>query len=110
MIVDIDQFQSDLILFIFNRSSTVDGVDVIHEVRHPIASHMASPRGQHAQNPLNATYNTSDGKSSNPIGVTVTDYNPPFGHADVISDITMIEGAQPYIVSGSKDGVIKVWM
>jgi len=48
-------------------------------------------------------------KPSPTLGITLTDYSPPSGHADAISDITMVHGSQPYVISGSKDGVIKVW-
>ena len=47
--------------------------------------------------------------SSPPMGMTLTDYSPPLGHADVVSDLTMVQGSQNYIVSASKEGVVKVW-
>lgn len=73
----------------------MDGVQVIQEV----PSHTATAGGT----------SQSKAKSSPPLGITMTDYSPPAGHADVISDITMVQGSQSYVVSASKDGVVKVW-
>lgn len=72
----------------------MDGVEVIQEFQAP-------PTGTQQQSAAT--------KSSPPLGITMTDYSPPVGHADVISDITMVQGSQSYVVSGSKDGVVKVW-
>ncbi len=48
--------------------------------------------------------------SSPPLGLNMTDYSPPAGHADVVADLTLVQAStQTYLVSASKDGVVKVW-
>lgn len=92
------------------RLRLVDGVEVIQEVDNsssrPPTSHGAKNDGAGG---FGGVHHLSDAKASPTLGITMTDYNPPSGHADVISDVTMVQGSQPYIVSGSKDGVVKVW-
>nr|CAH0112606.1 unnamed protein product [Daphnia galeata] len=91
----------------------VDGVEVIQETQKPssspLASHGVYCDGLGSSPALAGIHNLSNLKASPPLGITMTDYNPPSGHADVISDITMVQGSQSYIVSASKDGVVKVW-
>ena len=91
----------------------VDGVEVIQETQTPsttpVATHGIYSDGLASSSGLGGIHNLSNLKSSPPLGITMTDYTPPSGHADVISDITMVQGSQSYIVSASKDGVIKVW-
>lgn len=91
----------------------VDGVEVIQETQQPcappIATHGVYSDGLGSSPGLAGIHNLSNTKTSPPLGITMTDYNPPSGHADVISDITMVQGSQSYIVSASKDGVVKVW-
>jgi hypothetical protein len=90
----------------------VDGVEVIQEIQ-TIPTNSASSKGHaglNATTGLGAINNLSTVKTTSPpLGITMTDYNPTSGHADVISDVTMVQGTQSYIVSGSKDGVVKVW-
>lgn len=91
----------------------MDGVEVIQETQTTstslTAAHGAYSDGLAPSPDLGRMQNLPNFKSSPPLGITMTDYSPPSGHADVISDITMVQGSQSYIVSASKDGVIKVW-
>lgn len=75
----------------------------------PVATHGIYSDGLASSSALGGIHNLSNLKTSPPLGITMTDYSPPSGHADVISDITMVQGSQSYIVSASKDGVVKVW-
>lgn len=34
---------------------------------------------------------------------------PPAGHRDCITDITLCKASQCFMVSSSRDGVVKVW-
>lgn len=93
----------------------VDGVEVIQEVETspapttPSAGTAALPSTPAGVFNVAPLHNMSSLKTSPPLGITMTDYSPPLGHADVLSDITMVQGSQGYIVSASKDGVVKVW-
>lgn len=89
----------------------MDGVEVIQETQtsSPAITHGAYTDGLAPSPAMGGIHNLSNLKSSPPLGITMTDYSPPSGHADVISDITMVQGSQSYIISASKDGVIKVW-
>ena len=98
----------------FRSLRLVDGVEVIQETQNSAASPgtthgMYGGDGLPAASGMGGMQNPMNLKTSPPLGITMTDYSPPSGHADVISDITMVQGSQPYIVSSSKDGVIKVW-
>ena len=35
--------------------------------------------------------------------------DPPIGHHDVITDIVVCQKVQTFVVTASRDGVIKVW-
>ena len=91
----------------------VDGVEVIQEIQASPTNSTASKghAGLNTTTGLGAINNLSTLKTTSPpLGITMTDYSPNSGHADVISDVTMVHGGtQSYIVSGSKDGVVKVW-
>lgn len=97
-----------------NSLRLVDGVEVIQETQtpsdSPAMSHGVYSDGlAPAPGLVGGIHNLSNLKTSPPLGITMTDYSPPSGHADVISDITMVQGSQSYIISASKDGVVKVW-
>jgi len=81
----------------------VDGVEVIQESQFSVTNPAAGIASGLASDAL------TSGAPSATLGITLTDYSPPSGHADAISDITMVHGSQPYVISASKDGVIKVW-
>lgn len=94
----------------------MDGVEVIQEIQATPANNPLvtghggmNVTGLTPAAGLGVIHTLSTVKTSPPLGITMTDYSPTPGHADVISDVTMVQGSQPYIVSGSKDGVIKVW-
>lgn len=102
-----------LAYFLCSSLRLVDGVEVIQETQStsvsPSTAHGGYPDGLAPSPDLGRMPNLSNFKTSPPLGITMTDYSPPSGHADVISDITMVQGSQSYIVSASKDGVIKIW-
>lgn len=66
------------------RAKLVDGVEVIQELytKKPVTNDDAPRRGPEA---------------------------PPQGHRDIISDINLCQASQCMVITGSRDGVIKVW-
>lgn len=62
----------------------MDGVEVIQELytKKPVTNDDAPRRGPEA---------------------------PPQGHRDIISDINLCQASQCMVITGSRDGVIKVW-
>jgi hypothetical protein len=88
----------------------VDGVEVIQEVQANVEKEGSTALGSYNVGAHHHHHLSSGLKTASPpLGITMTDYSPPVGHADVISDITMVQGSQSYLVSASKDGVVKVW-
>ena len=91
------------ILFFSLSLRLVDGVEVIQESQFSVTSPTSGIASGLPSDP------STTGAVTSTLGITLTDYSPPSGHADAISDITMVHGSQPYVISASKDGVIKVW-
>lgn len=78
------------------RSKLVDGTEVVQEV-HAKPKNML-PTGQ----PSGGAFDDVNGNKPGLDG-------PAQGHLDWISGLTLCQASRWYVVSGSKDGVIKVW-
>lgn len=71
----------------FSRSRLIDGTNVVQE--------------NHAK-PRMSMGRSEDSPRPGPE-------QPPSGHHDWISDIAMCQASQCFVLTGSRDGVIKVW-
>ncbi len=71
--------------FLSHRSRLVDGTEVIQE-----------------------TYGKARNSSTDDIPRRGPDV-PPTGHHDVITDINICQTTQCFIITSSRDGVVKVW-
>lgn len=88
------------------RSKLVDGTEVIQEIHSKPKTAMAQ------QSPSSSSKNAS---SPSPLETPQSSTNrpgldhPSLGHLNWISSLTMCQASSWYVVSGSRDGVIKVW-
>ena len=57
---------------------------------------------------IQETYGKSRGAGNDDIPRRGPD-SPPVGHHDIITDISMCQTAQCFIVTSARDGVVKVW-
>ncbi|XP_055329979.1 phosphoinositide 3-kinase regulatory subunit 4-like [Paramacrobiotus metropolitanus] len=83
---------------LFCRNYHVDGTDIIHEYQSSIRSMSTS-----------ASISASMMKEADTTSRSLVD-SPFTGHSDIITDLVICSTAnQLFIVSGSRDGIIKVW-
>jgi len=50
---------------------------------------------------------TSKPRAASPPAIGLEEINP--AHRDIINNIIAIKGSQPFVVTSSMDGIIKVW-
>ena len=74
----------------------VDGTEVVEEV---IAKGKAQASG----------LNTESTDQRGPVGNVPSMDGPALGHHDWISSLTLCQANYWYVITGSRDGVIKVW-
>ena len=84
----------------------VDGTEVLEEVATKYKGNSSQPVHMPAGNSPELT----DQRGFAPSYVNApTMGGPAHGHHDWISSLTLCQASYWYIVSGSRDGVIKVW-
>ena len=85
--------------YFFYRTKLVDGTEVVQEVLAKPKTSYSSP----GQGP--GLFGNFDEVNGNKPGLE----GPSVGHIDWISALTLCQASRWYVVSGSRDGVIKVW-
>ena len=92
--------------FLFYSKKIVDGTEVIEEVI-PKSKGSSNPT-MHIQSGISQDLNDQRGFVPSHMN-TPTMGGPAHGHHDWISSLTLCQASYWYIISGSRDGVIKVW-
>lgn len=99
--------------FVNFRLTDINGVHVLAENLSPYSSHQINSVSRSL---LTKTSNSCDLNSKQ---ASLTSSFPPNcrlelrestrGHKNIISDLTLLQAGQVYLVSSSMDGIIKIW-
>ena len=83
----------------YTRSKLVDGTEVVQEVHaKPKTTYSSAGQGP-------GSFGNIDDVNGNKPGLE----GPALDHNDWISALTLCQASRWYIVTGSRDGVVKVW-
>ena len=102
----LSQTLSILFFFFLSSKKIVDGTEVIEEVISKSKGN--SNQTMHMQGGISQDINEQRGFAPSHMN-TATMGGPANGHHDSISSLTLCQASYWYIISGSRDGVIKVW-